>query len=211
MVVIAGIFVVACVMVLVLVVRRWLQPENINSTYIAWSDSKGYTMGYFLKNPIQFFEILLNTLWYESGKHIQQMLGSYLGWLDIEVPLVFVIGFLLLLLYVSIRKENEEQLITVGDRIWMLLVFVGVTGSCSDAFILDAISICCGSRCTGKIFPSGTCGWFACSSDKTDMCIKKCRSICCYVDGVFTDVCDNSNIPGSEQRIVQSMREEVGV
>ena len=43
------------------------------------------------------------------------------------------------------------------------------------------------------------------------MCIKKCRSICCYVDGVFTDVCDNSNIPGSEQRIVQSMREEVGV
>lgn len=56
MVVIAGIFVVACVMVLVLVVRRWLQPENINSTYIAWSDSKGYTMGYFLKNPIQFLK-----------------------------------------------------------------------------------------------------------------------------------------------------------
>lgn len=49
MIVIAGIFVVACVMVLVLVVRRWLQPENINSTYIAWSDLKGYTMGYFLK------------------------------------------------------------------------------------------------------------------------------------------------------------------
>ena len=116
MIVIAGIFVVACVMVLVLVVRRWLQPENINSTHIAWSDSKGYTMGYFLKNPIQFFEILLNTLWYESGKHIQQMLGSYLGWLDIEVPLVFVIGFLLLLLYVSMRKENEEQNIKL-DRI----------------------------------------------------------------------------------------------
>ena len=136
MVVIAGIFVVACVMVLVLVVRRWLQPENINSTYIAWSDSKGYTMGYFLKNPIQFFEILLNTLWYESGKHIQQMLGNYLGWLDIEVPLVFVIGFLLLLLYVSIRKENEEQLITVGDRIWMLLVFVGVSGLAVAAMLL---------------------------------------------------------------------------
>ena len=129
-------FVVACVMVLVLVVRRWLQPENINSTYIAWSDSKGYTMGYFLKNPIQFFEILLNTLWYESGKHIQQMLGNYLGWLDIEVPLVFVIGFLLLLLYVSIRKENEEQLITVGDRIWMLLVFVGVSGLAVAAMLL---------------------------------------------------------------------------
>ena len=136
MIVIAGIFVVACVMVLVLVVRRWLQPENINSTYIAWSDSKGYTMGYFLKNPIQFFEILLNTLWYESGKHIQQMLGSYLGWLDIEVPLVFVIGFLLLLLYVSMRKENEEQLITVGDRIWMLLVFVGVSGLAVAAMLL---------------------------------------------------------------------------
>lgn len=136
MIVIAGIFVVACVMVLVLVVRRWPQPENINSTYIAWSDSKGYTMGYFLKNPIQFFEILLNTLWYESGKHIQQMLGSYLGWLDIEVPLVFVIGFLLLLLYVSMRKENEEQLITVGDRIWMLLVFVGVSGLAVAAMLL---------------------------------------------------------------------------
>lgn len=60
MIVIAGIFVVACVMVLVLVVRRWLQPENINSTYIAWSDSKGYTMGYFLKirsNFLKYYSI----------------------------------------------------------------------------------------------------------------------------------------------------------
>ena len=34
------------------------------------------------------------------------------------------------------RKENEEQLITVGDRIWMLLVFVGVSGLAVAAMLL---------------------------------------------------------------------------
>ena len=97
------------------------------------------------------------------------MLGSYLGWLDIEVPLVFVIGFLLLLLYVSMRKENEEQLITVGrpdlDAFGVCRTISGLAVAAMLLY-LDAISICCGSGCTGKIFPSGTCGWFACSSDK---------------------------------------------
>lgn len=133
---VAGIAVFACAAVLVLVVRRWLQPENINNTYIAWSDSPGYTIGYFLKNPIRLLEIMINTLWYESGSYIQQMLGSYLGWLEIQVPLVFVMGFFLLFFYVSMRKENERQLIKTGDRIWMILVFVGVSSLAVAAMLL---------------------------------------------------------------------------
>ena len=133
---VAGIAVLACAAVLVLVVRRWLQPENINNTYIAWSDSPGYTIGYFLKNPIRLLEIMINTLWFESGSYIQQMLGSYLGWLEIQVPLVFVMGFFLLFFYVSMRKENERQLIKTGDRIWMILVFVGVSSLAVAAMLL---------------------------------------------------------------------------
>lgn len=133
---VAGIAVFACAAVLVLVVRRWLQPENINNTYIAWSDSPGYTIGHFLKNPIRLLEIMINTLWYESGSYIQQMLGSYLGWLEIQVPLVFVMGFFLLFFYVSMRKENERQLIKTGDRIWMILVFVGVSSLAVAAMLL---------------------------------------------------------------------------
>ena len=115
------------------------------------------------------------------------MLGSYLGWLDIEVPLVFVIGIFIVAV-ICFYAERKRRTVDNSGR--PDLDAFGVcrrqwAGSCSDAFILDAISICCGSGCTGKIFPSGTCGWFACSSDKTDMCIRKCRSICCYVDGVL--------------------------
>lgn len=124
-----GIVAVAFVAVC-LFVGRILQnitaPENINNNYIEWADCNGYTVGYFIKKPIALIEILFNTVWYKGDTYLNQMLGGSLGWLEIEIPWMFLIGFLLLLVYAALRREGDTQLISMGQRIWFLLVFAGV-------------------------------------------------------------------------------------
>lgn len=120
---------VVCVagVVAVRVIGRLLLPENINNNYIEWADHTGFTVGYFLKKPVHFLEIMLNTVWYKADVYLSQMLGGSLGWLEIDIPFVFVLGFLFVLVYAAMRKENEQQLIRDGERVWMVLVFVGVS------------------------------------------------------------------------------------
>ncbi len=109
------------------VVERLLLPENINNNYIEWAEHNGFTVGYFLQKPVHLFEILLNTFWYRTDAYLSQMLGGSLGWLEINIPFVFVLGFLFILVYAAMRRENEQQLIRNGERVWMVLVFVGVS------------------------------------------------------------------------------------
>lgn len=106
-------------------VHYWMLPENADGAYVDWADGQAYSIGYFIRTPLVFCEMMLNTLWYRTDLYLKQILGGMLGWLDIEIPLIFCIGFLILLLYVSLRKEDEEQLITNKQRIWMLVVFAG--------------------------------------------------------------------------------------
>lgn len=108
-------------------VQIWLKPENMDGSFVSWAQEQGFSMGYFIKNPASLFELVLNTLWYRADMYLQGMLGGSLGWGDIEIPQVFYIAFLILLLYVSMRKENEKQLVKNGQRVWMVLVFVGTT------------------------------------------------------------------------------------
>ena len=124
---------IACVIVIIGViciarlVQDWIQPEHINQVYIAWADEQGYTIGYFIRHPVAFIKIMLNTIWYKSDIYMKQMLGGMLGWLDIEIPFVFSLGFLLLMIYTAFRKENEVQDIRNGQRIWMILVCFGTS------------------------------------------------------------------------------------
>lgn len=118
--------IIAAAVVGIRLLRSLTAPENINNNYIAWADQNGYTVGFFIKNPVRLLEILINTAWFKGDMYLSQMLGGSLGWLDIEIPWMFVIGFLFLLVYAAMRREHETQLIPVGDRIWMILVFVGV-------------------------------------------------------------------------------------
>lgn len=129
-------FVALFFLALVRVIRQWMLPENINSVYIAWADENGFTIGYFIQNPVHFFEIIINTIWYKSEELLRQMLGGSLGWLEIQIPLIFSIGFMFLLVYTAIRKENETQLIRNGERFWMVLVFVGVSSLAVLAMLL---------------------------------------------------------------------------
>ncbi len=116
--------------------RSLTAPGNINNNYIAWANQNGYTVGFFIRNPVRLLEILINTAWFKGDMYLSQMLGGSLGWLDIEIPWMLVIGFLFLLVYAAMRRERESQPVSVGDRIWMILVFAGVCALAVAAMLL---------------------------------------------------------------------------
>lgn len=120
------IFVLVTILFLVKIVKNVTLPENINNNYIAWAGQNGYTVGFFVKHPIRLLEILINTLWFKSDMYLTQMLGGMLGWLEIDIPMIFILGFLLLLIYTAMRKEHEEQMIRNGERIYIILMALGV-------------------------------------------------------------------------------------
>lgn len=108
------------------IIKIAIQPENINSNYIAWADQNGYTIGFFIKHPVRLLEIMINTVWFKTDIYLNQMLGGSLGWLEIEIPWVFILGFFVLLIYAAMRKESEPQLIRTGERIYIIIMSVGV-------------------------------------------------------------------------------------
>lgn len=139
-----GVAIAVLVLVLILagiagvgLLHRLTAPENINNGYyIDWAGQYGYSVGFFIKHPVKLLEILITTIWSKGDMYLFQMLGGSLGWLEIRVPWMFIIGFLFLLVYAAMRKENEKQLISVGDRIWMILVFIGVCALAIAAMLL---------------------------------------------------------------------------
>ena len=108
------------------IIKIAILPENINSNYIAWADQNGYTIGFFIKHPVRLLEIMINTVWFKTDIYLNQMLGGSLGWLEIEIPWVFILGFFVLLIYAAMRKESEPQLIRTGERIYIIIMSVGV-------------------------------------------------------------------------------------
>lgn len=118
------------------IIRAGLLPENINSNYIEWAGTNGYTWGFFVKNPIRFIEIMIKTIWNKSDYYIQQMLGGSLGWLQIQIPWFILIGFLILLLYAAMRSEGEPQPISTGERIYILFICAVVSALAIIAMLL---------------------------------------------------------------------------
>ena len=114
------------VLVVGVILKGMLANADANGDYIEWADQYARTMGYHLKNPVAFATMFINTLWAQGEYLFFQMFGCNLGWLDINLPTIFVLPFFLLLLYAGMRREHEEQPIGVCSKLWMWLVFFGI-------------------------------------------------------------------------------------
>lgn len=119
-----------------LLVNKVLGGATGDGHYLAWINENAYSIGYYLKNPIEFIGRYINTLWTGGTGYFLQMLGGYLGWLDIEVPAIFVLPFFLLLIYAGMRRQDEELIVSVPSKVWMWTVFVGVVFLASLGMLL---------------------------------------------------------------------------
>ncbi len=118
--------VIGAIVVVLYVLRTLLANADGNGAYIGWAKQCARPLGYYIKHPVELVSIVVNTLMASGEGYLIQMFGGSLGWLDVSVSMLFTLPMILMLIYAGMRREDEEQPITVGNKIWMWFVFLGV-------------------------------------------------------------------------------------
>lgn len=100
---------------------------SVVSSGVGASYYTGYTIGYFLNDPLEFVYMMTNTAFDKIGFYLESLIGYKLGWVEIETSMlvVFVFAFLL---FLSICESREDTLRIKGfQRFWMILLCLGCT------------------------------------------------------------------------------------
>jgi len=84
--------------------------------------SMGYTVGYFLQNPWKLIQMLANTVADKSEFYMESIVGQKMGWVEIEISRVVVIGFILLFIIAMTKVRGESQYVTAPQKWWISIV-----------------------------------------------------------------------------------------
>lgn len=88
----------------------------------------GYTLGYFLKEPLELVYMLTNTVFDKIGFYLESLVGYKLGWVEIETSMLVVLLFWSLI-FLSICDSREDMLrVKNFQRFWMIFLCLGCTG-----------------------------------------------------------------------------------
>ena len=88
----------------------------------------GYTLGYFLNDPLEFIYMMVNTAFDKIGFYLESLIGYKLGWVEIETSMLVVL-FFVFLLFLSICDAREDTFQVKGfQRFWMIFLCLGCTG-----------------------------------------------------------------------------------
>ena len=82
----------------------------------------GYTVGYFLQNPWKLVQMLANTVADKSEFYIESIVGQKMGWVEIEISRIIVIGFVILFVIAMLKVRGEKQYVTGGQKWWISIV-----------------------------------------------------------------------------------------
>lgn len=88
----------------------------------------GYTLEYFLKEPLELVYMLTNTAFDKIGFYLESLIGYKLGWVEIETSMLVVLLFWSLI-FLSICDSREDTLrVENFQRFWMILLCLACTG-----------------------------------------------------------------------------------
>jgi len=82
----------------------------------------GYTIGYFLQNPWKLIQMLANTVADKTEFYMESIVGQKMGWIDVEISGVVVIGFIILFFVSMLKVRGEKQYVTTGQKWWISIV-----------------------------------------------------------------------------------------
>lgn len=88
----------------------------------------GYTIGYFLKEPLEFVYMIVNTVLDKTGFYLESLIGYKLGWVEIETSMIVVLLFWFLLFLSICDSRGETVKIGRFQRFWMIFLCMGCTG-----------------------------------------------------------------------------------
>lgn len=82
----------------------------------------GYTIGYFLRQPWKLMQILANTVADKSEFYLESIVGRKMGWIEVEISGIIVIGFIILFIFAMFKVRGEKQYVTGGQKWWISFV-----------------------------------------------------------------------------------------
>lgn len=82
----------------------------------------GYTIGYFLQNPWKLIQMLANTVADKTEFYLESIVGQKMGWVEIEISRIVVIGFIILFIFAMLKVRGEKQYVTGGQKWWISIV-----------------------------------------------------------------------------------------
>lgn len=122
----------------ILPVLSFLNKNTVAVNYIATtteatatvgsSTTAGYTIGYFLQQPLELVRILANTISDKTAFYLESLAGQKMGWVEIEISETIPMLFLLLLI-LSVLKTREEALyVKTWHKWWISFICLACTG-----------------------------------------------------------------------------------
>ena len=82
----------------------------------------GYTLGYFIQNPWKLIQMLANTVADKSEFYLESIVGQKLGWVEIEISRVVIVGFIVLFIIAMLKVRGDKQYVTAGQKWWISIV-----------------------------------------------------------------------------------------
>ncbi len=77
-----------------------------------------------ISHPINFVKTLGNTLYLKGEEWIGMMVGTHLGWLEIHVPSLTIITYVIVIL-ISCFIEKNEVAFNVAQKVFSMLICIG--------------------------------------------------------------------------------------
>ena len=143
MIIAAGVFSALLVMILIGLLGEnsailEMVKENETVNMLVTSHEEGYTISWILHNLGTYAIMCVRTMVKMLDHYFLTMIGNNLGWLDIGIPVFYVmVSFLLVLVASNIRQDGDEQLIGIGRKAWIVFLSVGTILLVMLAMTLD--------------------------------------------------------------------------
>ncbi|MCC8103131.1 MAG: DUF2142 domain-containing protein [Clostridiales bacterium] len=106
---------------------RKMAEQSATVNMLSWIDEEGYTISWVITHIGEYILILSRTVVKMLDYYFFTMIGTKLGWLDIDIPQVYAVAsFLMLLLAVNIRDERSEAAqIASRQKLWVAFLCAG--------------------------------------------------------------------------------------
>ena len=99
-----------------LAMAEYNQKMNVNSSL---------QIEHILDNPIFTIKTFAKDLIVNGEMYIKAAVGQDLGWLNIKIPPICILAYIILLLYSIIIENNQTEIKTL-DKIWIEMICLGI-------------------------------------------------------------------------------------
>ena len=113
-----GGIVVGCTMAMFIMTTVSTIGSSI-STPVRWSQTPSYTVGWIFANPMDFIQLLSNTVAVQSGFLFESLIGSELGWFNIPISIALVVSFfgIFMLSCVYVKESPARPLLVPKQKV----------------------------------------------------------------------------------------------